>query len=65
MSNGDGTETIYLGHTRSDMASGPQDLRAHGHEVMDVEDYWIPEGTRADSTHWLSALAGTELEWRP
>jgi NAD(P)-dependent dehydrogenase (short-subunit alcohol dehydrogenase family) len=59
------TTRIFLGQTRGYTASGPDDLRAHGAEVLDVADYWIPEGTRADSTNWLTTLAGAEVNWTP
>jgi NAD(P)-dependent dehydrogenase (short-subunit alcohol dehydrogenase family) len=59
------TTRIFLGQTRGYTASGPDDLRAHGDEVLDVAGYWIPEGTRDDSAHWLTVLADAGVHSGP
>ena len=59
------TTRIFLGQTLGYMATSQDDLRAHSHDVIDEEGYWVPEGTRADSSYWLTTLAGTDVAWTP
>jgi NAD(P)-dependent dehydrogenase (short-subunit alcohol dehydrogenase family) len=50
------TTRIFLGQTRGYLASGPEDLRDHCHEVIDEGRYWVPESSGSDAARWMATL---------